>query len=470
MKLEAPTVRAEPALDAFVDWAAGLSWESVAERTRRMVKRELLDYFGAALAGRAVAGMPDWLSALTAMGGRPDATVIGGPRVPGPAAALCNGYFGHVLEYDDTHDGAVLHAGAAAIPSALAAAQLLGRIGGSRLCEAALVGIELTCRLGVATRLNLVDGGWLYTTLFGHFGAAAAAARLIAPEPALTRHALGVVYSLAAGAHQPTREGATTKHVQPGFAASHGVLAAIMAANGLTGVAQPLTGEDGLARVYLREQFDATRVSAGLGVQYEIDRLSFKPYPTCRLTHPAIGAALKLRDALGSAAGDIERVELTIGPQAYDVVGRAASERLNPATRVGAQFSVQWTVAAALVHGRVTPRELMDEVPPSPDLAKMISRIQCRADSMAARRDIGGCTLRATGPFGTREVHELNAKGHPDNPLSDDELSAKFGANVRLAGLNEVEAMGMAQCILEIDRAPDLASLLGYLEHASTAG
>ena len=454
---------AEPTLDSFIDWSQRLRWEALPGATRAMVKQELLDYLGAAIAGRAVAGMPPWLKVLIDMGGRPDAAVIGGPRVPAPVAALCNGYFGHVLEFDDTHDEAVLHAGSAAIPAAMAAAGLRGRLQGREFCEAILLGIELTCRLGVATRLNLVEGGWIYTALLGHFGATLAAARILDPRPAVLKNAFGIAYCLASGNHQSTREGAPTKHVQPGFAASNALLATLMAGGGLDGVKQPLTGEDGLSRVYLHDSFDARRATADLGTRFEIDRLSFKPYPTCRLTHPAISAALRLRTELSDAVNQAERIELIIGPQAHDVVGRAVAERLTPATRVAAQFSVYWCVAAALVHGELTPRQLVEEIPPSARMQACIARIECRADTAAAQRDIGGCTLRAHGPFGTREAREINAKGHPDNPLSNDELLAKFKSNVRLAGVTADAAEELAQQILDFDNFPDVLPFLAQL-------
>lgn len=459
---------AEPTLDSFIDWSQRLRWEALPGATRAMVKQELLDYLGAAIAGRAVAGMPPWLKVLIDMGGRPDAAVIGGPRVPAPIAALCNGYFGHVLEFDDTHDEAVLHAGSAAIPAALAAAGLRANLGkplsGREFCEAVLLGMELTCRLGVATRLNLVEGGWIYTALLGHFGATLATARILGATPEATRHALGIVYCLAAGNHQSTREGASTKHVQPGFAASNALLATLMAGAGLDGVKQPLTGEDGLSRVYLHDNFDARRATADLGTRFEIDRLSFKPYPTCRLTHPAISAALRLRVEFGDAVHQAERIELIVGPQAYDVVGRATPERLAPATRIAAQFSVYWCVAATLVHGELTPRQLVEEIPPSARIRACIARIECRADTAAAQRDVGGCTLRAHGPFGTREAREANAKGHPDNPLSNDELLAKFKSNVRLAGVTADAAEQFAQRLLDFENIPDVLPFLAQLE------
>jgi 2-methylcitrate dehydratase PrpD len=454
-----PAGSAERTIDAFVALSRELSWSRVPETTRRNVRRELLDYLGAAIAGRAAAGLPRWLQVLIDMGGRPDARVIGGPRVPAPTAALCNGYFGHVLEFDDTHDEAVLHAGSAAIPAAFAAAGLRGEVSGREFCEAVLLGIELTCRLGVGTKLNLVDGGWIYTALFGHFGATLAAARLLDGHPDMLRNALGIVYCLASGNHQSTREGAPTKHVQPGFAAANAITAALMASGGLPGVRHPLGGEDGLSRVYLRDLFDSERATRGLGAQWEFDRLSIKPYPTCRLTHPAISAALELHAQLGRDVEKVQRVELVIGPQAHDVVGRDAPEKRTPQTRVNAQFSVYWCVASALAYGEVTPRQLAEEIPPSPKLREWIGRIGGKADPTAAQRDIGGCTVRAHGPFGTREVQHTNARGHPDFPLSDEELLAKFHANLRYAKVPNAKAAELADAIMTIDTVPDLRPL-----------
>lgn len=449
----------EITLDAFISFSGALRWEHVPEATRGSVRRELLDYLGAAIAGRSAAGMPAWLKVLIDLGGRPDARVLGGPRVPAPTAALCNGYFGHVLEFDDTHDEAVLHAGSAAIPAAFAAAALRGTVSGRELCEAVLLGVELTCRLGVATRLSLVQGGWIYTALLGHFGATLAAARLIDPRPVVLRNAFGIVYCLASGNHQSTREGAPTKHVQPGFAASNAVTAALMASRGLQGVAHPLTGEDGLARVYLHELFDGERAVRNLGTAYEFDRLSIKPYPTCRLTHPAISAALELRAQLGADLARVEHVEVVMGPQAYDVVGRDIPQRRTPETRVAAQFSVYWCVANALVHGEVTPQQLSAEIPPSPRVRECIARITGAADAAASDRDIGGCTVRARGSFGTLDVRHVNAKGHPDHPLTDEELLAKFRANLRYAKVPDEKASELADAILSIDTLADVRPL-----------
>src|SRR5690606_29190998 len=123
-------------------------------------------------------------------------------------------------------------------------------------------------------------------------------------------------------------------------------------------------GEDGFARVYLRGRFDPERAVRALGVDYEAARLSIKPYPSCRLTHPAVSAALALRAKLGADLERVQAVRIRMGSQAHDVVGRAESFRLDPQRWLDAQFSVYWTVAVALCNGAVRPMHLLDDVPP----------------------------------------------------------------------------------------------------------
>lgn len=448
---------------ALAAFASTLRWDSLPEATRAMARREVLDLVGDMAAGRALLGMPSWLQAMIGSGGLGNAPLVGGGTAAPAMAALVNGYFAHALELDDTHDAAVLHAGASVIPAALAAAFHRGGVSGKRFMEAIVAGIEIVCRLGVATQLSLVEGGWIYSALLGHFGAAAAAARLLSDDPVALRSALGIAYSLTCGNHQSTREGAETKHLQPAFAAMNGFSAALMAEAGLGGVAQPFLGEDGLARVYLHDRLDAARVRRGLGEQFEIERLSFKPYPSCRLTHPAITAALQLRRQLGPQAAAIDRIDLTIGPQAYDVVGRAHAARRDPQTRLDAQFSIYWCVALALRDGKVVPAQLLSDVPPQPDLSALMARISCQTDPGASSRDVGACRIFATGSWGEITLSVGQAKGSPELPLDQAELAEKFAANLALAGWTADRARAFAERLLLSEQADSIAFVMEEL-------
>jgi 2-methylcitrate dehydratase PrpD len=447
----------------FARWSCGLDWNAFDIALKRAARDELLDFAGDMIAGRAAVGLPPWLEVLLDDAGRHSAAVTGGQRASPWTAAMANGYFGHVLELDDTHDEAVLHAGAAAIPAALAAAEFRGGVSGAKLLEAIVGGIELTCRLGTATDLSLVQGGWIYTALLGHFGATLAASHVLQLDEPARRHALGIVYCFASGNHQSSREGAATKHLQPGIAAANGLKAALMAQRGLNGVASPFTGEDGFGHVYLHGRFEAERAVRALGNHYEAARLSIKPYPSCRLTHPAVSAALALREKLGSDLERVQSIVLRMGSQAHDVVGRSEAFRLAPSRWLDAQFSVFWTVAVALCHGSLRPRHLLDDVPPGPAVRAWIQRIRAEPIAGSALRDVGACEIEASGPFGRVGVRAAEARGHPDAPLSAQELEAKFCANVALAGMGNAEARELAAALVAIDRSPDLAPLMRAL-------
>jgi 2-methylcitrate dehydratase PrpD len=459
-----PTARSDdPVAATFARWSCRLDWGAFDARLQRAALDELLDFIGNTVAGRAAVGMPAWLDVLLDDAGRHPVSVAGGQRASPWSAAMANGYFGHVLELDDTHDEAVLHAGAAAIPAAVAAAELAGNVTGARFLEAIVGGIELTCRLGVATDLSLVQGGWIYTALLGHFGAALAASHVLGLDEAQRRNALGIVYCFASGNHQSSREGAVTKHLQPGIAAANGLKAALMAQRGLGGVQAPFTGEDGFSRVYLGGRLDVERALRALGVEYEAARLSIKPYPSCRLTHPAVSAALALRAKLGPDLDRVRKVKVRMGSQAHDVVGRAEAFRLAPTRWLDAQFSVFWTVAVALRHGAVRPMHLLDEVPPGPELRRWIERIDAEPIAGSATRDVGACEIEASGSFGSVSARAAEAKGHPDAPLSAQELAEKFCANVALAGMSAAEARELTAQLLALDRSADLAPVLSAL-------
>lgn len=447
---------------AFAEWSCKLRWRDLDASVRRAAHEELLDFVGDLIAGRAAIGMPAWLAILLDDAGVKSATIAGGHRAAAWTAAMANGYYGHVLELDDTHDIAVLHAGASAIPAALAGAELRGGAEGATVMSAIVAGIELACRLGVATDLSLVEGGWIYSALLGHFGATLAAAHVLGLTEDQTRHALGIVYCFTCGNHQSSREGAPTKHLQPGIAAENGLKAALMAQQGLQGVSAPFMGEDGFVRTYLHGRFDVERMLRGLGREFESARLSMKPYPSCRLTHPAVSAALELRRKLGDRLAQVELVRIAMGKQAHDVVGRAVPFRLRPTRWLDAQFSVFWTVAIALSQGSVTPQHLLHQVPPRADVQAWIERLHAEPMDSAAR-DVGACTLEASGAFGTVRVEAAEAKGHPDNPLSPEELQQKFAANVALAGIGADEAARLADRLLALGSAPDVQSVISAL-------
>ena len=165
----------------FSAFAASLTADQLPAEVLAATRLNLRDTLACATAGLSAPGVGEVLDLVRSWGGAPQAGIwCTGERVPAPHAAWVNGVMAHARDYDDTHDAAVLHAGVSVIPAALAAAELRGGCSGAELVAGIAVGLELACRLGLATRIGIIESGFIYSSLFGYFGATAAAARCFA--------------------------------------------------------------------------------------------------------------------------------------------------------------------------------------------------------------------------------------------------------------------------------------------------
>ena len=144
------------------------------------VKANVFDTLACATAGSSAPAVAETRELAVEWAGAPQATIlVFGEKVPAHHAAWVNGTMAHARDYDDTHDAAVLHAGVSVIPAALAAAELRHGARGSDFIAGVAAGLETICRLGVATQIGIIESGYMYTSLFGHFAATVAAGRVL---------------------------------------------------------------------------------------------------------------------------------------------------------------------------------------------------------------------------------------------------------------------------------------------------
>jgi 2-methylcitrate dehydratase PrpD len=154
-------------------------------------------------------------------GCRESRVLLRGIRLPAPQAALLNASMGHALDFDDTLDtGGSIHPGVSVLAAALATADRLGVVSGRDFLLAVALGLDVSCRIAVASTL---DRGWHRTVAIGVFGAAAAAGKLLGLTAEQMLNAFDIAYSHAAGNRQRILDGALTKRLQAGQAAGAGV-------------------------------------------------------------------------------------------------------------------------------------------------------------------------------------------------------------------------------------------------------
>lgn len=356
-------------------WASSVEAHLLPDGVRFAAAADLLDTLGCAIAGHAAEGVVE-VRRRTSAWSTDECTSWGtAVRLSPPEAALVNATAAHAMEFDDTHDDAVVHSGAAVCAAAIATAEALPGVDGATLIAAIVAGTEVACRLAEAVRTGPGTSGWLLTPLVGYFGAAAAAGRVLGLDAIQMRHALGIAYAQTAGNGQATLDGALTKRLQPGFAARGGVLAAWLAADGMTGARDVFEGPRGFYPVYHGNDYDAERILRDLGRRFAVTELAFKPYPCCRWTHAAVEGACDLHRR-GIDVAVIERVSVEVNDQALRSTGFPVAHRQNPQTPHDAQFSLPYTVAVALSTGTVELDDFEPDAVTNSSVLRLARRIE----------------------------------------------------------------------------------------------
>jgi 2-methylcitrate dehydratase PrpD len=442
MHLMAAALTPTPGYDEFAAefaiLASTLRGESLPEDVAEAVRTNLLDTLACATGGRTAPGVADVVALATEWGGAPQAAIWGSRnRVPAHHAAWVNGMMAHARDYDDTHDAAILHAGVSVVPAALAAAELYPQATGADLLAAVACGLEMVCRLGMATTIGIIDAGFIYSSLFGYFGAAAAAARVAGMDAAGMQNAMGIAFSMAAGTHQVTRDAALTKRMQPGLAAQAGVMAVQLSQRGIRGAQNVFDGIDGLFRIYLRGGYDPARLRDGLGTRWELMDLSYKPYPCCRFNHTAIDAALALAGQPGFEAPKITHITAGVNAQAYQAVCTPPEIRKHPTTVVQAQFSIPFTVATALIDREVGLRHFTAEGLKRTDILELAGKVDCEVDATIERqwsRNVSPTALVVQASNAAFRQRIDLPSGHPKRPMTEEARRAKLLDCLRVGG------------------------------------
>ena len=445
---------------------SAVSFDDLPPDAVEITKRSLLDAIGVTLAASALGeGCRAFVDLARAAGrGTPESTILGfGDKVSAPLAALANGAMAHAIDYEDAYDGAPLHPNAAMVAAVLAEAQAIGGVSGRDLLTALAVGCDLTCRLGLSLRTDPASLGWYPPPILGAFGATAAVARLHRLNSGHMLDALSLTLCQATCPGEIKYSPASAlRAVRDAFGAQAAVLSARLARDGVRGFDQPLEGKAGFFALYARGDYDQDILLRDLGTVFHGAFVSFKVWPSCRGTHAFVEAALDLLQAGGFALSDIETIALRSGPL-QRMLMEPRDQKLAPQSPINAKFSLPFTVGLALSRRRVTlddfgPESLAD--PAILSLARRVTYDEIPGWGMD-RAASGELDLRLKdGRVLSRTVDP--ARGHPQNPVSRDELAAKFrDCAARAANPpSAAESDRLIAAVLALETAPDVGRAL----------
>ncbi len=454
------------AAQTIAGFATSLTLDDVPADVVEHAKLHVLDTLGCGLAAHATGTAAEGRLTMAELGGEPQATVIGlAERLPAANAAFANAMLCHGLDFDDTHSDSVSHVSTVIAPSALAAGELAGATGADVLA-AIVAGNEIVCRVGMAASGKFHARGFHPTAICGIFGAVASVARLSGLDAETTTRALGIVGSMASGLFAYLADGTPTKPIHPAWAAHGAHLAARLAHHGAVGPQSVIEGKFGLYHAFLAAaegEIDITGQLADLGERWETPRIAYKPYPVCHFMHGSLGAtSTALRGRL-LTADEIADVVVTVPEAGVSLVLEPADLKRAPRSEYEGKFSLQYSAASMLVRGHVAVGDFTETAIADPEVVAVANKVRYETHEYPTypRAFPGG--VRVTLVSGeTFEADFPYQQGGPENPLSADEVRAKFHDNAGLA-LAGGALDALEEAILTLERQTDLGTALAPL-------
>jgi 2-methylcitrate dehydratase PrpD len=431
----------------FAQHVARLNFEDIPDEVVAKAKLILRDGVGNQMAASAISEPANKMIELVKeWGGAPQSTIIGhGMKVPTPHAALVNAMMGHGIELDDAHGSGLIKAGSVLVPSAFALAELSGN-SGKDVIAGVVAGYDVAIRIAKAINPGHRQRGYHTSGTVSAIGAAAMGAKLLGCNTEAIAWAIGLACMQSAGIQSYLDDPCIAKPFSPGKSAFNGVLAAIMASRGFNGPKKALEGREGFLNAFT-DSIRLDDLEDNLGRHFAIMEVGFKPHAACRYAHGPIDLAQDVYRLDGVRLDAVDHVTVRMCELAIRQASKPVCVNLN-----AAMGSTQFGVALALVSGRNGLKEYWDGYK-RPEVHAGMQKITLEPEpayGLTGRQAQIEVALK-DGRRVTRS--SVEPKGEPSNPLTADELEAKFLAMTTLV-VDEPTARRMSELLMALERQP----------------
>jgi len=406
----------------LASFAAQLKAQDIPEYVFLKAEDLFVDWVGSTLAGKGARAIEviNRFSQLMGPSTGSSEVLIDRTQTSPIFAAMVNAAASHVVEQDDVHNGSVFHPATVVFSPALAVAQSIGASGQDFLV-ASIVGYEVGIRVGEF--LGRSHYKVFHTTgTAGSIAAAAAVGYLLKLSPEQMLHAFGSAGTQAAGLWEFLKDAADSKQLHTAHASATGLMSAYLAKDGFTGAKKILEGTQGMA-AGMSTDANVSKLTDRLGQRWALVETSFKYHASCRHTHPATDALLKVMQDHQLKADDIAQVTTFVHQGAIDVLGPV----VDPQTVHQSKFSMGTVLALAAQYGYAGLEEFERHFQ-HPRVQQLRDRVQMQLDpeidAAYPARWIGKVSVKT---FDGRELHGRvdEPKGDPGNTLSRSEIDVK---------------------------------------------
>jgi 2-methylcitrate dehydratase PrpD len=415
--------------EVLADFVSSRTFEDLPGDAIEKAKGYALDCLGCIIGASRERQAAALFEVIKGEGGRRHSSVFArGFKTSVMNAALVNGTTGHIFDFDDDHREGTMHPSIAVLPAVFALGEKM-KVGGRDLIRGFVLGLEVMIRVGEAFLGKSYYQGFHPTGTCGVFGAATGCSSLLGLDAKRTAYALGLAGSFASGTLEWRTEGSWQKPLQAGHPAMFGILSALLAEKGFVGARTIFDGPDGVIRAFsFKDQYDYTRIIDNLGHRWEMNDTSIKIHACCRFGAPVADCAIDLYRQ-GVRAKDVRRIVAKVGDFTIRVLCTPQETKYRPVTHVDAQFSLPYTVAAAICRNRTGPDEFKEEALHDEQILDLAKKVTWELDPSAESLypTAYPATLLCTLNDGREFVSHVDyPKGDTENPVSMKEIVDKF--------------------------------------------
>jgi 2-methylcitrate dehydratase PrpD len=379
-------------------------------------RRAILNFVGCAVGGSREPAVETAIRALAPFTGWPSAQLLARSEQFDPLyAAVINGISGHVFEYDDTTPMNYIHP-TPPVASALFAYASGNATSGRDFLHAFVMGFEAESRVGNAVYPAHYNAGWHITATAGVFGAAAAIGKLTDLTTEQMVWAMGLAATQASGIREMF--GSMAKSFHAGHAARNGYLSAVLAKAGFTAGTQGIESPRGFAAV-MASEYDLSKVTKGLGEDFQLRYNTYKPYPCGIVVHPTIDGCIDLHRDYHPSPESINAVRVRVAPLVLDLCNkRDITQGLD------SKYSIYHSAAVGLVRGKAGLKEYTDEAANDPSIRSVRERVTAVGDPSITEDQSHIDVELSDGRTISRFVEQ--SLGNIKRPLSDKQLEEKL--------------------------------------------
>ena len=450
------------AIEKIVVNIADTRFENIDKDTLEATKYRIVDTLGCLIGGSTDTGNAELVKMLKEQGGKKEATIlVHGGKVPAGEAALVNCAMARSFDFEPVSplvEGVSCpgHISGTTVPTALTMAEA-ANASGKEMITALLVGDDIASRLLAASGFGFTLG-WDGTGTVNAFGAAAIAGRLLGLSKAQLRNAMGIVLNQIGSTFQIIWDGTTAFKLPQGLSGRAGIFSAQLAKAGWTGPEDALFSKFGYYKMFSEGCKKPQALTDYLGEKYYYDG-TIKPYPCCRIPHAAIACALELIKKHNVKADDIESVNLDLAQGGIDhICGHPF--KIGAFPHGNAAFSYEYLTATAFLFGSVKPEHFTESAIRNPEVTAFIKKIK-----LIPAKDVEFEKARMTVTLQDgRKLTETvtKVKGDPlDNPMTHDEIIAKFWMNVEFSRkISKKKATQLLEMLLNLEKVDSVRKLI----------